>query len=439
MVKIKHLKTKSSRTVASPLSAIRKDIINKTNKHYGYEVIIDDNSTLEVQKIPTGILSIDVESGGGVPRGRGIILVGEESTFKSSLLYKIAGSFQRICGNCMRGEIIEKHFNKVNVVLNKKSNDNVLYDAKTDVYTSLHYFADKHYRNFACPEEKIRLKKSGYLYRYDIECTVCDTPSYSFFGLLDAENNYTMYWAQKFNVVNAFVLLGRPEYSEQTGDLLRGWLDTGRVSILGVDSVDALGPQVEDENSFEDQQMGVQARVWNKITRAIHSKLNKPIEYTYKSNGEEINEFFRPNPSVVLIQQYREKIGAYGDPRTMGGGRGKQFLSSLTIDLRQGEKEWDKIGKEKVGIESMRFNFEFKKNKVGVPHRTGGIYFNFNTLEIDNALSLIDYGLRNGKIKQSGSWYICRNIKAQGRTGLAEKLRDTLVYKNMLNYIFGNK
>ena len=402
---------------------IREKLITDINKNYGYEIILRDNEKTMVQKIPTGIFSIDYETRGGFPRGRGVILVGEESTFKSTLMYSAAGNFQKICGNCMSGQISEVNLRPIKVKI--EPSEYLSFDKTTKKYKSKIFIADKQGRNLYSPNEFVNAVTEFSAYQYDIACSICNEPTYSLFGLIDSEHNYTRKWARKFGVKNYYVVIAQPEYTEQVGEILREWMSTGKVSFVGIDSVDALGPAVENSSSFEDQQMGVQARTWNKITRAIHSKLNKPFRYEYTNHANvKIVEEKRPEPCITLISQYREKIGAYGNPLIDGGGRGKKFLSSTSIELRKGEREYELIDKKKAFMKFQKYNFELVKNKVGTPHRLGTIYFDLVKLVVNNIASITDYAIREGIVEQKGAWYYYKTMKVQGKENFILKLAN---------------
>jgi len=79
--------------IEEPKNTSAKDILlklkNNINAHYERKVVILGSEKTELPKIETGIFSIDVETEGGIPRGRWIILVGDESSFKSTLMYHI--------------------------------------------------------------------------------------------------------------------------------------------------------------------------------------------------------------------------------------------------------------------------------------------------------------------------------------------------------------
>ncbi len=227
------------------LQKLKTDI----NAHYERKVCIIGSEKEELNKIPTGILSFDIESEGGIPRGRWIILVGEESTFKSSLMYHIGGKMQRVCASCMRGILVEKNFKKVKVpsIIGAVSSD-VMKVEKGEAY-SKKYLADKFLRNAYCPGELMTHKKDLVLLEYELECSCCNNPEYSIFLLVDSERNYTKNWARKWGVIHHYVALSDTSHSQMTGDIMREALNTGKVSFVAIDSLDSHGPVEENSAS----------------------------------------------------------------------------------------------------------------------------------------------------------------------------------------------
>lgn len=69
---------------------------NAINKMVGQNVIARGNEILQLPRIPTGSLSLDVETGGGIPIGRITSLVGPWSSGKTAVAIKIAAEFQRL-------------------------------------------------------------------------------------------------------------------------------------------------------------------------------------------------------------------------------------------------------------------------------------------------------------------------------------------------------
>lgn len=408
------------------------DTMLDINKKYGVPVMSMAEGN-ELEKVKSSIFSVDYATRGGLPRGRWSIAVGKESTFKSSLYYTAGGSMQRICGCCMEGHITEKDFKAVTIRLDGKDNDYVSYDKNVNKYYSKVYIANSNKHNIYIPKQIIQHKKSFKAYIYTIECDVCTTPDYSIFLLLDNEKNYTQYWAIKCGIIHGRLALARTQYTEQVGEIMRAIMDTARCSFVCVDSVPAVGPRIEDESPFLDQQMGIQPKQWNKIVRVLTSKLNSVYTYEYiDKTGKKISILKRPETHLAMIQQWREKIGmTFGNPLDMTGGWGLKYASSVTFELTRGEiiysketREEDKRGmKNAIGV---WFNFYLSKSKITKPYTHGRFYLDLENLMLNNNESIFDKALEIGLIKRAGAWYSIGDKKFQGRDGTIEALKNKL-------------
>jgi RecA/RadA recombinase len=417
----------------SESQGIVSKLANEINAMYG-SPIIRRASEFEMEKVKFGVDSLDIDTEGGAPRGRGVIVVGEESSFKSSLTYSLGGNAQRICGNCFRGRL--KEINYKQIVVPTEVTKGIIGKNKEGKLVSLKYIADGKRRNFYCPDEVITHKKDLKLLEYELECPICDAPEYSTFLIIDAEQNYKKKWAMNWGVVHKYVELARTTHTQQIGEIIRSAMKLGRFSCILVDSVDAQGPLEEEKSEFQDWQMGLQARVWNKIVRSIHGKLNTFHEFKYydKEKKKNITEQRQTEPIVVLVQQFRESIGAYGDPKVFGGGRGKKYLSTLTIGLMPGEKDWKEKGKmpEDRNMTGRWFNYDIIKHKAGRPHRQGRFYFSMEDNSVINSASLVILGVKYGLIERKGSWYSYADLNVQGQGKLALALEEDNKLRNKL-------
>ena len=72
-----------------------EDLIKKAGDSFPGKVFVGNSSDIKVQKIGSGILSLDNILGGGIPRGRSMIVSGEFSTGKSTLCAFIIAECQR--------------------------------------------------------------------------------------------------------------------------------------------------------------------------------------------------------------------------------------------------------------------------------------------------------------------------------------------------------
>lgn len=71
-----------------------KDVLGSIEKRFGKEAISDNK--IDVETVSTGILSLDIALGGGVPKGRLISISGFESSGKSTIALHIAAEVQKL-------------------------------------------------------------------------------------------------------------------------------------------------------------------------------------------------------------------------------------------------------------------------------------------------------------------------------------------------------
>lgn len=114
------------------------------------------------------------------------------------------------------------------------------------------------------------------------------------------------------------------------------------------DSVAATSPKAELDGEYEDNTIGLQARVISKGMRKITGVIGQN------------------NVTLICINQIREKIGVmYGDPTTTPGGKAIPFHASVRISLTSGMPVKDKDGNI-IGIHVI---CTLKKNKVAPPFK----------------------------------------------------------------------
>jgi recombination protein RecA len=121
------------------------------------------------------------------------------------------------------------------------------------------------------------------------------------------------------------------------------------VPILVIwDSVAATSPKAELDGDYDQNTIGLQARVISKGMRKITGVIGQN------------------NVTLLCINQVREKIGVlHGDPITTPGGKAIPFHASVRIRLGSGSPIKDKAGNV-IGIHT---TVTLKKNKVAPPFR----------------------------------------------------------------------
>src|SRR5690606_22628095 len=95
--------------------------------------------------------------------------------------------------------------------------------------------------------------------------------------------------------------------------------------------------------------MGLHARMMSKFMRRIAA----PVQ--------------RANAVLVLVNQVRTNLQAYGAPDESTGGRGPKFYASVRIEVRTYPAKQTKEGTEAVGT---RVTARVLKNKVASPYKT---------------------------------------------------------------------
>lgn len=114
------------------------------------------------------------------------------------------------------------------------------------------------------------------------------------------------------------------------------------------DSVAASSPKAELDGDYDEQTMGLQARVISKGMRKITGVIGQN------------------NVTLLCLNQLREKIGVvHGDPYVTPGGKAIPFHASNRIRLGSGAPVKDSKG----NIIGIHVTVSMKKNKVGPPFK----------------------------------------------------------------------
>jgi recombination protein RecA len=131
-----------------------------------------------------------------------------------------------------------------------------------------------------------------------------------------------------------------PDTAEDAFNMIEMGLQSGDFELIILDSVGSLAPKKEQDDEFEDANVGLLARLVSKFLRR---------------NSHVVKE---KNIALVLLNQVRAKIGAYMASFETPGGHALKHFTSLRISLSRGQEM--KVGNETVGIMT---KFVIKKNK----------------------------------------------------------------------------
>jgi len=309
----------------------------KTNQTYKGQMVAlgGDFNSAQLKRFSTGILNLDLALGGGWPFSRVALIAGEYSSGKSLIATKACVNVQE-------------------------------YDHKTKIHKSL------------LPEGAPFT--AGRALYVDVE------------GSLDKD------WAEANGFDSEYHHVARPESSEQAQDIIKDAIRQDIFSLIILDSIEAMTPTTEIEESSEDWQMGLAARLNNKAFRGWNASLAKMAQLK------------REGPLLLCVNQFRLKIGKaamFGDPRTLPGGKGQEFCSCIIIYTNspkyedKGEKELSEvilsgnIKKNKTWI--ARQNYDFKLALKSIKDSPKG--------QVNNARQMLLAGKKYKLIvKKEGQW-----------------------------------
>lgn len=201
-------------------------------------------------------------------------------------------------------------------------------------------------------------------------------------AFVDAEHAIDPDYAKTLGVNINELILSQPDYGEQALEIVDMLAKSNAIDLIVVDSVAALVPKSELEGSFEDNSVGLQARLMSKALRKLAGILSKS------------------SCSVIFINQLREKVGVmYGNPETTTGGRALKFYATIRMEIRRGE-----VIKTGDSIIGNTVNIKVVKNKVAPPYKSCKvdlIYGKGISMDHEIAQLAVDYSL----IEKSGSWF----------------------------------
>lgn len=308
------------------------------NENYGCKVIQQDGDKgvdVNLRRFPSGILSLDMALGEGWPFGKISLIAGEYSTGKTFLALKAAEEVQE-------------------------------YDSKTHLHRS------------EVPADEF-------------------TPCKVLF--VDVEHAFDLEWAKKNGWNNDLCYVAKPEYAEQAIDIVTDAIRQGIFGLIIVDSIAALTPSKEIEESSENWQMGLGARLTNKAMRRWNASLAK-MAVESQAGG----------PCLMCLNQFRLKLGlVFGDPRTLPNGKAQEFAASIIVYTKSGVVKDDDKAEHGFG----EFGGVTWKNKTFIPRINYKYkvalkeHIDWKIGEVDNLKQIMALGKKYNLIYKDGkAWQV---------------------------------
>ena len=382
-----------------------KAFASQVEKKYGERSLDIGLRTIEMKRLPTGSVGLDIALGGGIPAGRVSMFYGAKSSGKTTTAYRIASLCQDLCANCLR----PARFNLIESDPMYDEDGMALPPAGHCDCVSLDLHTPRQE-----PDEK-KLDFNARVKRYA-------TNSYERFwvAIIDMEGSYEDTWATKLGLKPWGVVFSRPGSAEQAIDVVDNLVRTGAVDLVILDSIASLTPSKEIEESVEKWQQGLQARLVNKFCRKIQATIN------------DVSREYGRAPTQIWINQIREKIGVmFGSNETVPGGRGQGFVTATEIKLWANDYIKDKlVGLDVETARSVRVNFKIEKNKTAPPKRTGSYVMNLDDASIDDSKLLLNFAEGYGVFEKTDKAWEVLGVKFKTKKeGLAHLMKPENVKK----------
>jgi recombination protein RecA len=241
----------------------------------------------------------------------------------------------------------------------------------------------------------------------------------SFFTFWVAAEDFDPAYAQMCGVDVSRVMVYDDNVSEPAFQTALQALESQAFDCVVFDSLPALVPETEDEKEVGESPMMRQAFLNGQFLRKSKGAMRRSLV----ENERAVTGF--------MINQWRERVVKFGDPRITPGGRGKNYWFNTRLELKR--DEWLEVGPErqKVRVGQVIKVLVFK-NKGAKPQGVATIDFHFADHgrfvagQYDEAKEVVSLGIQEGVIHKppKGSWYSYGGNQWNGLQALVNVLWD---------------
>lgn len=218
-------------------------------------------------------------------------------------------------------------------------------------------------------------------------------------AIIDAENSLDPRLLLNIGLpADSVVIVEGAPTGEANLEIADKLMQTGQFAIVMVDSVAALVPKARTEDDYDQQTIGLHARLMSAGIQKIQPVAKKT------------------NTLLVFINQIRNKIGAYGNPETTTGGEALGFYASYRIEVIGSPQQKSRRLQDPGTGEVYGHHTTFKvvKNKRSAPYREAEVDLIYG-IGYDGVGEILDLGVDVGIIDKGGAWLTYGDHKWQGR------------------------
>lgn len=204
---------------------------------------------------------------------------------------------------------------------------------------------------------------------------------------IDSEHALDKVYFRSLGVDTTKLFISQPSSGEEGFAIAVDMVRSGGVDLLIIDSDSSLIPKKVVDGEVGDSAIGLKAR----LNSSVYPKLK--------------NALVDSNTCVIVVSQYREKIGMmYGDPKTTQGGHALKYYADCRIEI---SKTLAKNGDVIIGNLT---KVKATKNKTASPYRTSEfiIIYGIGIDRVDEMINLlINYDLG----KKWGTKFTVNSVK----------------------------
>jgi recombination protein RecA len=226
--------------------------------------------------------------------------------------------------------------------------------------------------------------------------------------LVDSECAYDPSYASKIGVDIDSLLIMNPSCSEEAFDAIESIIKSNQVRMIVIDSLDGLVPRNIVEASADDQFMGLAARTNNRFFAKMQILLHDN------------------DCTLIVVSQTRDKIGGYGNPETVNGGKALLFYATTRLEIRRDEdiiKSGEKIGHIAKVIT--------RKNRASNPQQTAFFRIDWG-YGVNKEKCILDIALADGVVNKGGAWFAFEDRKIQGEESFISELRNNSEFRESI-------
>lgn len=209
-------------------------------------------------------------------------------------------------------------------------------------------------------------------------------------ALIDGEFSFDRKYAEAIgvNVDPKELMVSQPGHGEAAYDIANLLCRSKEIGVVVIDSQTSLLPLKAMQGEGGDYALGLHARL-------LSLEIPKLMQSAAKNNV-----------LVILVSQYREKIGVmYGDPKTTNGGHAIPFYSHVRLDVFR--PSLDKADKK---AEMNEVKVKVIKNKLAMPFKEWSINLIWG-VGFDKDKEIVDIAIEYDIITRKGSSYSYGDIR----------------------------